>query len=942
MRLSGLRGVLVVAVIVAALAAGLASAHGAASAQAPATDTVTTPLEPGWNLIGWMGPDTTAADLFDKIPALLVVAAWDDEAVRYQWARRGGAVPPALAQLTRGQGLFLWLGGTRVVQWRRPAAVEGMLLTLPSGYSLVGWAGLDGTPLAEAVGRFGEGLVGASRWNAETQSYERYEPRAEEPAEGMPVLQHGDALWVELSEERRWWQSGTRRTRFVFQGKVTPAHESELREEMEPVVAFFAERYGIEPPPFSVRVAPQTSATSASRDEILLGRGSVDDRSSSFWLAHEYFHVLQFDLARQHPSGDGAPTWMTEGSAQYATSLYHRERRGETGDRARVTWWRESLRVDGPLQFLEDWQLFYTVGSAAYDLGALATDWLVRRAAALSGNVPFAPLEPGGLDARLGYDAHVEYYRLLRSSVSWQAAFKEAFAISVNDFYPAFEEYRTAFTADRLPHLADEVDEPILVLAGDIPADTAARIRAEFEIVQVFFRERLGGGPVDYTVFVASDPAAAASIGQGGSECARASRLFSVVILACQPSVVTYVALQHFLVVRDRLASAASLPFASEGYGPRGASWLDDGLLRYVETVSRVAVGADTLANIRRGRARFAGRVAEPLRNLATPAGIGNATTGGADALIILAADWLVQRAGERSIFEYYRLLPSSDSWEEAFEGAFGIGVEEFYAAFEAYRGEIAPPLPHVADDDDAPILVFEGEVSADTAARIRAQFEDVRALFRERFGSGPADYTVFIAADWPAAAAVYARVSGEELEEGSCGSWQSHYYVMDLACQPRVVTYLAWNHITRVVERLAPRDSLPPAVEGYRERGALWLINGLGRYMEAVSRETAGIETLVETRNRNIVWARRTGQPLREMEASAGVDAAGSQAADALSFLAGEWLAQRAGELALFEYYRLLPSSDSWEEAFEGAFGITIDDFYAAFEAYRADGFTS
>ena len=47
-----------------------------------------------------------------------------------------------------------------------------------------------------------------------------------------------------------------------------------------------------------------------------------------------------------------------------------------------------------------------------------------------------------------------------------------------------------------------------------------------------------------------------------------------------------------------------------------------------------------------------------------------------------------------------------------------------------------------------------------------------------------------------------------------------------------------------------------------------------------------------------------------------------------------------RAGEPAIFEYYRLLPSSDDWQEAFEGAFGITIDDFYAAFAEYRAAGF--
>ena len=60
-------------------------------------------------------------------------------------------------------------------------------------------------------------------------------------------------------------------------------------------------------------------------------------------------------------------------------------------------------------------------------------------------------------------------------------------------------------------------------------------------------------------------------------------------------------------------------------------------------------------------------------------------------------------------------------------------------------------------------------------------------------------------------------------------------------------------------------------------------------------------------------------------------------EAAEALSFLAGDWLVARAGEPAIFEYYRLLGSADSWQDAFKGAFGITIDDFYQEFAAYRA-----
>ena len=409
----------VVAVVVVALAVGLASAHGSASAQGPATDTVTTPLQPGWNLVGWMGSDTTAADLFAAIPTLRVVAAWDDEAGRYRWARRGGTAPPALTQVTRGKALFLWVGGTKAVQWRRPASADGMLLTLPSGYSLVGWAGLDGTPIAEAVGRFGDALIGASRWNAETQSYERYEPGVGEPAEGMPVLQHGDALWVELSEEARWWQSGTERTRFVFEAPVTQEHKSELRDEMERVVAFFAERYGIEPPHFIVLVDPTSDfSASAGTGRIQVGRRAVENPRREFVLTHEYVHVLQFRLGQQHQTASGSPAWLTEGAAKYAADGYGRLRRGERDDRIRTAWWRGSLDVTAPLSDLEDSQPFYALGRAGYDLGTLATDWLVRLAAALSDNVAFTPLEPGGIELREEWDAHFEYYRLRRSSYS--------------------------------------------------------------------------------------------------------------------------------------------------------------------------------------------------------------------------------------------------------------------------------------------------------------------------------------------------------------------------------------------------------------------------------------------------------------------------------------------------------------------------------------------
>ena len=60
------------------------------------------------------------------------------------------------------------------------------------------------------------------------------------------------------------------------------------------------------------------------------------------------------------------------------------------------------------------------------------------------------------------------------------------------------------------------------------------------------------------------------------------------------------------------------------------------------------------------------------------------------DALAFFAADRLVQRAGEPAIFEYFRSLAHSESWREAFEGAFGVIVDGFYEAFEEHRGAFA------------------------------------------------------------------------------------------------------------------------------------------------------------------------------------------------------------------------------------------------------------
>ncbi len=67
----------IAAAVLVALAGGIGGPGALASPDADVSDdaeTITTTLYPGWNLVGWVGPDTPVAELFDEIPSLWQVS----------------------------------------------------------------------------------------------------------------------------------------------------------------------------------------------------------------------------------------------------------------------------------------------------------------------------------------------------------------------------------------------------------------------------------------------------------------------------------------------------------------------------------------------------------------------------------------------------------------------------------------------------------------------------------------------------------------------------------------------------------------------------------------------------------------------------------------------------------------------------------------------------
>ncbi len=948
LRRAPLAAALVALALAAILAAPPAAAQDSTDAEAASTAAaVTTTLHPGWNMAAWLGEDAPVSAIFEAVPELDLVSAWDAGAQIERRARPRSVLRDGLTRLTAGMGLWLRVGGDEAVEWTQEAAPGSVLLELREGRNVVGWTGRDGATAAEALARFGDRLADASRWDAETGGFERYRPGAPEDANTLRALRRGDAIEVEMASDARWWQSGTARTAFEFLGDVPEERQAEIRAETAEVLAYYAERYGIVPPEFTVLVDPALDiAADAAARRIRIGRYIVDYPLIGGTIAHEYTHVLQHYLqGLPLAERSSSPSWLIEGQATYAASLFFQSRGDRTGDRQRSLWWQGALDVIPSLRDLADRGPFYAEGGPAYALGALATEWLVSRAERRgeeeeqSGGAAPAP-DGGGLTE---HESHIRYWQAVPSPERWGEAFEATFGLTSDAFYDEFEAYRADGLALLAPHRFDDRDGPLLVFTGDVSADTQAAVRAEFEQVQAFFAERFGTPTPEFTVFASLDTASleVAHLRTFGREidagfCNRASGAVTVVVLTCGASP-HHLDWHYHFHVRSYLSPWRSLPAAPDGWDKRGPLWLLRGVGEYVKATYRAATGVKAYEDARNSYISRASRTAPTLSSVATLSDADAAGSRETNALGFLAAERLVALAGEPALFAYYEALPEAAGWREAFEAAFGIAPEAFYADFDAYSAEAAPPLPHLADDREEPVLAFAGDVPAGTQAAVRAEFDNLRAFYAERFGLGGLDFTIWAAADAESAAAVHILVFGSKIPDGFCTGGLGAAAIIVLDCEE----HRGWRHEMnsryrhRVLTQLAPWGSLPGAAEGHDRRGPRWLLLAAERYAGAAYGAAAGREQL--DRNLRIAFARRSAQPLEDMETDAGADAVWPPAASALVLLAAERLVALAGEPALFAYYEALPDAAGWREAFEAAFGIAPAAFYADFEAYRA-----
>ena len=178
---------LAVALLFMSAMLGLAVASSRPAA-ADAGETVTTELQPGWNLAGWTGEEAEVSAIFEAIPQLEAVFRWDAFARKYSWAFRDESGPTGtLTTLTPGMGLSLYVGGVEAVEWTRPLIPQtGAVIASAEGWNLVTWAGDDGAAAEDAFEPLGDIVL-------ESQGVGRRLP-------STPLARRGSAFWLQASE----------------------------------------------------------------------------------------------------------------------------------------------------------------------------------------------------------------------------------------------------------------------------------------------------------------------------------------------------------------------------------------------------------------------------------------------------------------------------------------------------------------------------------------------------------------------------------------------------------------------------------------------------------------------------------------------------------------------------------------------------------------------
>ena len=319
-------------------------------------DALTTTLHPGWNLVGWIHEETPAADLFDQIDSLESIHDGSGQSIRRPVADAPADEDAALT-LQPGRGYWLRIGSEQPLDWTRPAEPSTLRFQLEPGNQLVAWAGPSDRSIDDVLLGLCDQLSLAWRWIAAEQRYIPWSPNPDIPAIDAPPLNRGDAVRIDLLEPTEWLHPTGDLPRIQFAGGLHHQLPDNFREMVEAdlrfVVERFAAKFQFEAPADRLILRVPTTPAALQRQQVnhaarsdawafspeTGGGTSIIVMPWYFWdrgdcvtsarevprscststLAHEYFHILQYELAGAMRAR--VPGWLFEGTALWSEHI---------------------------------------------------------------------------------------------------------------------------------------------------------------------------------------------------------------------------------------------------------------------------------------------------------------------------------------------------------------------------------------------------------------------------------------------------------------------------------------------------------------------------------------------------------------------------------------------------------------------------------------------
>ena len=312
-----------------------------------------------------------------------------------------------------------------------------------------------------------------------------------------------------------------------------------------------------------------------------------------------------------------------------------------------------------------------------------------------------------------------------------------------------------------------------------------------------------------------------------------------------------------------------------------------------------------------------------------------------------LAVELLSDQAGPEAIVAYYTSLQTGGAWQDAFQSAFGMTVDQFYELFEERRatGFPSPRCPALP-----PLVTLPGSpeyVKWEIGANVRREYiedsvEGVRLMheYAQSLGAPEvkAEFTAHLYYDQEELIAAYEIALGREAEWVPRGSNSvaggASFFTNTLRWEERETP----SHRRK---KISAHELFHLFQQAWSYPGwePTWIREGTAEFFAFRALDAGGALSYAEERRHRLVpGGKRVVKTLREMESGQTFHNATDPYPFAL--LAAELLASYAGEDAVLRFYMLEQPGITWQEAFQVAFGMTLDGFYELFEAHRAAGF--